>query len=529
MFVYIKKSSSKVSATRTVSKSSGTIKQEKDGPKRSPLRPLLLVERVLGIDSTPPAQAQESKQGQCLKQSAFAKDTVPRPTPRTSFYGEKKTSKDEAQKSAATKPPFKVSFSVPNRTSSSSRPASQPPTPTVPKKSVAPFVVPLHFKKPSTSSKVVGTGTVKSPPNKSHFFTPPSATASKVSKVLEPRLSLPTSLPASKTASQTRCSLPVPTPQRTAQKSRIPRLRLDRISSTLSTPPKVLSPVSSSGSSNSTSPTTPCPRPAITVSETKALIFPASANDAKLPSTLVKVTSPKSKPDSVAVPAELESVDLKKAHEAITPHAVRLVKDATLVVAETQNSENPKIQFLKAKKASIHLKHEASTNTALVSELKSVLKRVHSAGAQLDEVTRPVGEESPKIARRVRFAQKENDAELQEVFRRHSAGGLIDGRIPFSAVSSNVESSSLSEPSFSPGDSSFEFVNTLFGARKVRRVVVPPLEDGAMASRNPQIQLELLTLRSQKKVQGGGEKLNCAKEGMSLYSLAIVQKNRKSI
>ena len=519
MFIYIKKSpvlSSKVSGIRTVSKSSGAAKQDKDESERSPLRPLLLVERVLGIDSiSRPSQEPKQVERSGLKQSAPTKDPAPA---RASLDVEKKTSKVEVKRQS-TKPPFKVSFSVPSRTSSYlSRPTSQLSTPTVPKKPVAPFIVLLHFKKPSTSSRVVDTGTIKSAPSKSHFLTPPFATVSKVSKVVEPRLSLPTSLPASKTASRARSSLPVPTPQGTAHESRIPRLRVDKISDNISIPPKVFSPVLSS--SNPTSPTTPCPRPAITASKTKALCFPTNV---KVPSTVIKASFPKPKSDSPSVPTESKSTDVKKVAEATlpTPKAA-LVQDAAPVITGTQNLQNSQTH---SPVVTTHPNHDV--DNALVLELKSVLKKVHVSGAPLDEMTRSVSKESPKVVRRVSFAEKENCTELQKVFRRRSIGGLIAKRTPFSSITSNIESSS--GPSSSPEDSSFELVNTPFGTRKIRRIIVSPLEDGAMASRNTQIQLELSALRSQKKVQGGGEKLNCPKEGMSLYSLAIIQKNRKSI
>ncbi|KAJ7471204.1 hypothetical protein B0H11DRAFT_2433833 [Mycena galericulata] len=48
-----------------------------------------------------------------------------------------------------------------------------------------------------------------------------------------------------------------------------------------------------------------------------------------------------------------------------------------------------------------------------------------------------------------------------------------------------------------------ELVNTAFGTRKVRRSIIPPMEEGAQPSRDPRIVMELDRLRAQQKVGGG--------------------------
>ncbi|KAJ7083634.1 hypothetical protein B0H15DRAFT_417007 [Mycena belliarum] len=50
-----------------------------------------------------------------------------------------------------------------------------------------------------------------------------------------------------------------------------------------------------------------------------------------------------------------------------------------------------------------------------------------------------------------------------------------------------------------------ELVTTAFGTRKVRRLVVPPVLEGSLPSRDPRIVMELNSLRAQQKVAGGGK------------------------
>ncbi|KAJ7126337.1 hypothetical protein C8R44DRAFT_781613 [Mycena epipterygia] len=68
---------------------------------------------------------------------------------------------------------------------------------------------------------------------------------------------------------------------------------------------------------------------------------------------------------------------------------------------------------------------------------------------------------------------------------------------------------------------------TPFGMRKLRRVVVPPLLEGAQASRDPRILLELDSLRSRGKVGGDGQTEGMPEREMSLAVQGILRKNRK--
>lgn len=78
-----------------------------------------------------------------------------------------------------------------------------------------------------------------------------------------------------------------------------------------------------------------------------------------------------------------------------------------------------------------------------------------------------------------------------------------------------------------------EVIVTAFGTRRVRRIVIPPLADDApLPSRDARIQMELKSLRAQKKVGGGsaaqGELtgMNAERRSMSLAAMAIVEKVR---
>lgn len=92
---------------------------------------------------------------------------------------------------------------------------------------------------------------------------------------------------------------------------------------------------------------------------------------------------------------------------------------------------------------------------------------------------------------------KENPAalELAEVLKRHAG----EERAALGSKPVNV---AVKQPA---PVVEYEIVDTAFGPRKIRRLVVPPLDPDALASQNERIRLELATLRQQRKVQGGQE------------------------
>ncbi|KAJ7661246.1 hypothetical protein B0H17DRAFT_1094347 [Mycena rosella] len=178
---------------------------------------------------------------------------------------------------------------------------------------------------------------------------------------------------------------------------------------------------------------------------------------------------------------------------------------------------------------------------ALISELKTRL-----AMGKKSTAGRPVGTPSPTKGAFViisrsdcRRSDKENMAmtsELQQAFaRRRSGGSFISGscrngaepspqpqdRRPLAPVRGvgNVQRTlGTPSPQTSPdrlpspinintnlpgADCTTELVTTAFGTRKVRRMVIPPVLEGSLPSRDPRIIMELNCLRAQQKVGGG--------------------------
>ncbi|KAJ7701918.1 hypothetical protein B0H17DRAFT_168006 [Mycena rosella] len=132
--------------------------------------------------------------------------------------------------------------------------------------------------------------------------------------------------------------------------------------------------------------------------------------------------------------------------------------------------------------------------SALMDELKDKLARRKLPSPQTGGPGTP---SSPKKAASSPFAalrsrrpvKKENvvveEGELLQVFKRRKANG---GRIPLGGVDVNASSSNEHDAR---------------GARKVRRIVVPPVVAGTVPSRDPRIMSELERLRAQGKVAGG--------------------------
>ncbi|KAJ7165099.1 hypothetical protein C8R46DRAFT_1192789, partial [Mycena filopes] len=77
------------------------------------------------------------------------------------------------------------------------------------------------------------------------------------------------------------------------------------------------------------------------------------------------------------------------------------------------------------------------------------------------------------------------EGELMQLFRRRGVDGV--GRIPLGVVDKNT---------------AIPNQQALRGPRKLRRIVVPPVVEGSVPSRNPQIQSEINRLRAQGKVGG---------------------------
>ncbi|KAJ6562502.1 hypothetical protein B0H19DRAFT_98883 [Mycena capillaripes] len=133
-------------------------------------------------------------------------------------------------------------------------------------------------------------------------------------------------------------------------------------------------------------------------------------------------------------------------------------------------------------------------STGLLDELRDRLSRRNTPSATpLPSTSQSHSSTPPKFAalRSHLPAKKENaepeEGELQQVFRSRKTNN--PARIPLGAVDRNVSATDLAPA---------------FGPRKLRRIFVPPVIEGSVPSRNPQIQSELNRLRAQGKVGGGG-------------------------
>ncbi|KAJ7603504.1 hypothetical protein DFH06DRAFT_1350101 [Mycena polygramma] len=157
-------------------------------------------------------------------------------------------------------------------------------------------------------------------------------------------------------------------------------------------------------------------------------------------------------------------------------------------------------------------------SSGLLDELKDRLARrnTHATTSSSPPI---VGQSTltaaPKFALRSRRpVQKENvepeEGELQQVFRSRKLNGAA--RAPFGSVDRNVDGAKS-------GD------QPTFGARKIRRIVVPPVEVGSVPSRDPRIQHELDQLRAQAKVGGAGG--SGAGKGAPPTNIENTEKNRK--
>ncbi|KAJ7449300.1 hypothetical protein FB451DRAFT_755592 [Mycena latifolia] len=176
---------------------------------------------------------------------------------------------------------------------------------------------------------------------------------------------------------------------------------------------------------------------------------------------------------------------------------------------------------------------------ALLGELKTRL-----AMGKKSAVTRPSSTLSPFViinrseGRRVAKENISAPSELQQAFARRRSGGSVISSSSYSDPKPTpqvpdrralapiprvlnapppTEKPSPLSPSASscppppsdancnlPGaDCTTELVTTVFGTRKVRRLVIPPVLEGSLPSRDPRIIMELNSLRAQQKVGKG--------------------------
>ncbi|KAJ6460813.1 hypothetical protein C8R47DRAFT_1327571 [Mycena vitilis] len=184
----------------------------------------------------------------------------------------------------------------------------------------------------------------------------------------------------------------------------------------------------------------------------------------------------------------------------------------------------------------------ADTNEDLLGELKSRIATPSRTplAPRSAEAASSAPSPSPAVLRprpRARGpSNKENDSadpasELQLAFARFGR----DRNLPLAVTDSGTDAPHplgfcrppLASPLVHTGVDHRSTVATLPNPVKIhQRVVVPDLDDGARASRDPRILLELDALRSQGRV-GGGRTGDQPERAMSLVGLGILRKNRK--
>ncbi|KAJ7920690.1 hypothetical protein B0H13DRAFT_1986720 [Mycena leptocephala] len=138
-------------------------------------------------------------------------------------------------------------------------------------------------------------------------------------------------------------------------------------------------------------------------------------------------------------------------------------------------------------------------STGLLEELKDRLARHNThattpsppASTTQPRSTAPHKFPTLNTRRRVNKENAEPESELLQLFRRKASG---TSRAPFGVLDTNAESVKSADRD----------QPTTFGARKLRRIVVPPVAEGSVPSRDPRIQSELDRLRAQGKVGRGG-------------------------
>ncbi|KAJ7583026.1 hypothetical protein C8J56DRAFT_239471 [Mycena floridula] len=220
---------------------------------------------------------------------------------------------------------------------------------------------------------------------------------------------------------------------------------------------------------------TPSPTP-------KVATRPVAASSVKTKAKLPRPSMPPALPPGLSSP-----------RSPVTPCPAPLLRRSTLqkITAEPKEDISKKIltnrEELKAKRLS---------RVEPVKEVETIKVEAKSidlpTSDKLVPPPDPIPDDPPRSA-----TLKENPAalELAEVLKRHAG----EERAPLGSKPVNA---AVKKPD---PVVEYEIVDTAFGPRKIRRLVVPPLDPDALASQNERIRLELATLRQQRKVQGGQE------------------------
>lgn len=144
--------------------------------------------------------------------------------------------------------------------------------------------------------------------------------------------------------------------------------------------------------------------------------------------------------------------------------------------------------------------------------------------------TQPSDRTPPSPDKRVTASGKENEHESVlscSPVKRHSQSTVASPLSRETGRSTNLPLTAALVSSSNSPDYITELVETTFGTRKVRRLVIPPMAQGAVASRDVNIQMEIDSLRAQRKVAGGmvaGVVAQVNGKEISLAAQAIIAK-----
>ncbi|KAJ7146087.1 hypothetical protein C8R44DRAFT_863896 [Mycena epipterygia] len=511
-------------------------------PTHPGLKPLRLVEKLIAAKLISP---------------------LPPPVPKALDFKKARPSVQVTKTSLSTAP--RVSSAQRLSTAKVPRPSHAGQRMVVPKR--APFVVPLNYSSPRVARasprpaaqrpslpRPIRSSKPEYPKPVSRTPKPPVASAQVAVKVGIPKPAAPRSrIPVFVGHPSAEVFTPTPTPQLSS--SRIPRLVY-----ATSPSPSPNSTCSRTGSVISFTHHTPCPSSVLVMNARQMAPRVIALNTARVP------TMTESNSDSRTSKAELVDETEKAEVCDIDGSSPTLVINKACVVSQplTQNagmvlpvtaSDDSAVLLIDSQQAeqaanSSQQEPRRGVMGALVEGLKFRLGRKKLAPAG------PLGSPSPTKGAFVvingsnsRRQDKENDvtvSELQQAFaRRRSAVSAFlstdvkptlpipsQDRRPLASRSVNqqrppvpvgtpaAQTSSMSQTSPAldtdalpsndsnnnlPGvDYVTELVTTAFGTRRVRRLVVPPILEGSVPSRNPQIRMELDRLRAQQKVGGGG-------------------------
>ncbi|KAJ7242954.1 hypothetical protein C8J57DRAFT_1525866 [Mycena rebaudengoi] len=481
------------------------------------LKPLRIVERLLGAKVIDAVQKQASKPFlKLLKMSQKPRVTVPA-----------RSEPLNVSRESATKTKRVPRFSLPN------------PFPALPKR--APFVVPLHFsapRVPRTTTKPAPARTRLPKPAPARTRLPTAAARPARSPTVRPptrppaarpqvapalrKSAAPSRIPVFVGRSSTGPKLTILTPTPRSGASRIPRLQYAGCPSPSSS--------TTTGSVVSFCMQTPCPSPvpgADACHSSKRIIKALSAraedrspepvaSTVKAVASATKVQSSNKRVSLIPSPLILEQLSSTAATSSRTgaghmKQATRATDQKSLLLSQAKTkSTKSKDPVVPAPTGS----PSAFKGTSVFVN-KSDCHRAYKENLSTSELQQAFVCRTSAVPKKLKSPPPRSPLSLVarsanrdvEVLHSATSGDSTTTRGPLPRVR-HTPSSPIDINCTPPGAECItELVTTAFGTRKVRRVIVPPILEDSVPSRDPLIIAELQTLRQQQKVGGGGRRI----------------------